>query len=332
MTPPPELIAAKEAVEAVVFALPEVTGIDVGVRDEEQPDADDLVVRVFVQDLGAVPELPGDAQGFPIVVLQRSFRPAGLPDTAMYRPVVGGVSVMNERWLHAGRAGGSSGTLGAVVRHRIEPGWYGLGNHHVLCGDLNRAQGQEILQPETFFGARHDGDHLGVLSNWAFPETTKSGRVDAALCAIDVDAAQEIAELGATAGPNYLLVPGDIVHKRGRTTGLTHGWVSGTNGSHKVPYPDLPPVAPPPLVPGFPPDRPADILRYMTGQIQVHVDFPQSITFLESGDSGSVLLDPDNRIAGLLYASGDWDNDPAAPTYALANPIADVEDQLNISV
>jgi hypothetical protein len=57
----------------------------------------------------------------------------------------------------------------------------------------------------------------------------------------------------------------------------------------------------------------------------VHIDFPQSIVLLESGDSGWVLLETGtNRIVGLLFASGV--DDPGEPIkYALANRISTVE-------
>ena len=52
---PPEVLAAKELVEDQLLTAGLITGIDLGVRDEEQPDPDDLALRVFVSDLDAIP-------------------------------------------------------------------------------------------------------------------------------------------------------------------------------------------------------------------------------------------------------------------------------------
>jgi len=48
---PPEVIAAKDALEDALLEAGIITGIDFGVRNEEQPDPEDLVLRIFIADV-----------------------------------------------------------------------------------------------------------------------------------------------------------------------------------------------------------------------------------------------------------------------------------------
>lgn len=326
-----ELLAAMAAIEPLVAPLDPVTGIDVGVRDEEAPDPEDLAVRVFVSSLDEAPGVEAvvsataAAFGVPLVVLRRSFSPTSLPDTSMHRPVEGGVSVSATRLnspshIHAG-------TLGAIARTTQTPTplTVGLSNHHVLCHDAGRQFGDEIIQPEPAkFLGRLPGDRLGQLVSWAFPEIVYSGTTDAAICTIEPAFLPAIADLGPTAGTTAP-TPAMLVTKRGRTTGQTFGFISGIGGTYWLDYDALPPVTS--TISGN-----QTTMREMRDQIQVHIDFPQSIVFLEQGDSGSVLLEiGTNRIVGLLFASG-VDNLGEPIQYGLANRISTVERDLGITL
>ena len=330
--PQDELFSAMAAIEPLIAPLDPVTGIDVGVRDEEAPNPDDLAVRIFVSSLDEAPGVEAlvsataAAFGVPLVVLRRTFSPTALPDTSMHRPVVGGVSVSAARFANS-PTGTPVGTLGAIARTTLtpEPMIVGLSNHHVLCHDAGRQFGDEIIQPEPLpFIGRVPNDRLGQLVSFAFPEIVYSGTTDAAICTIEPPFAQAIADLGPTAGtvaPSMAM----LVTKRGRTTGQTFGFISGIGGTYWPDYPHLPPVTS--TISGN-----QTTLREMRDQIQVHIDFPQSIVFLESGDSGSVLLESGtNRIVGLLFASGV--DEPGEPIkYALANRISTVERDLGITL
>lgn len=317
---PSEVILAKEELEDPLLDAELITGIDFGVRDEDQRDPDDLALRVFVADLEAIPaELQSALAGFPFptVVLQRVFSLTQSSDTAIHRPVLGGVSVAAARFV-----GGDVpvGTLGAIVHHPTQPDRiFGLSNYHVLCHDSGRQEGEEIIQPEPGpDGRRVPGDHLGTLERFAFPETTRSGVVDAAICSIDVDFLAEIEELGSIAGTTFAAHTMPVT-KRGRSTGKTFGWISGMDGAYLFNYPHLPPVGSPPT-----------IKRRLKRQMQIHVDFPRSIVFGEEGDSGSVVVGPDNLVVGLYWGSGsEKPDDPL--THGVATPIQNVELALNIS-
>lgn len=298
------MIAAREGLEDIVFQFPGVTGIDIGFRDEDVPDPDDLAVRIFVEDESAMPtgllELV-DTMGAPFVVVQRSFGTTGLPDTSRYRPVVGGVSVASERFASTGTV--HVGTLGAVARTTTTPTplTVGLSNHHVLAVDGNRAFGDRMCQPEPSPLGLITSDHIGQLVSWSFPEVVYEGVADAAICTIETDAATEITEIGKVNGTSTATL-GMLVQKRGRSTGHTVGIVTNDTtgarlGTYLVNYPHLPPVLDPVhLV--------MTTQRKMVNQIIIMADFPQSIVFGESGDSGSVVVDFDNNIVGLYYGGG----------------------------
>src|SRR5262245_17923572 len=145
---PLEVLAARELLEPIALALPGVTGIDVGVADEESPDFDNAVVRVFVKDLGFVPDgIPADIDGVPVVVRQGEFVVDQLPDQNYYRPVVGGSEVGPLRDIPTGSGLIHRGTLGAIVRDSDGSQILGLSNFHVIAGDSTRARGQGMSQP-----------------------------------------------------------------------------------------------------------------------------------------------------------------------------------------
>ena len=320
---PPEVIAAKNALEDPLLEAGLITGIDFGVRNEEQPDPDDLALRIFVADINNIPpQVQAAMEGFPfpVVIIQRVFQLTQLPDKQRHRPVVGGISVASSRFIPTGVV--HAGTLGAVVADAFDPSiLYGLSNFHVLCVDLQRQSGDEIVQPEPSVLGTLPGDRVGSLHSWSFPETTEVGTVDAAICKLEVASLNEIAEIGVVQGS----VPAAVtmqVKKRGRTTGLTFGWISGTEGSYDLDFPDLPTVQTS--------TGQQTTARVFKNQLQIHVDFPFSIVFGEHGDSGSVVVDTTNKAVGLYWASGSKSlGDPLQ--FGLANTAAGVERFLGIN-
>jgi hypothetical protein len=318
---PPEVVAAREALEPALLQSGLITAIAFGLRDENNPDPEDLALRIFVEDGEDVPtevQAVIDTFPFPVVVVQRVFGfTSGLPDKDRHRPVQGGTSVAASRFfataglIHAG-------TLGAVVQDADEPEvFYGLSNFHVLCVDAQRQAGDEIVQPEPTVLGSFPGDRVGALDRWSFPETTVSGPVDAAICRLELDSIPEILDIGPVFG-KIDATPGMQVTKRGRSTGQTSGIVTDTGMSVPLDYPRLPPIGTPPST-----------ARTFTNQILVRVDFPQFIQFGEEGDSGSVVVGRDNKVVGLYWGSAtDALGNPLM--WGLASPAGAVEDQLGI--
>jgi hypothetical protein len=325
----PEMLAAREALEDFLPGVAGVTGIDIGFADEEARDPDDLAVRIFVRDDSAVPQEVTDfiaGLAAPIIIIQRMFEPGAAFDASMHRPVVGGVSAGAARFVPTGNF--PLGTLGAVGRTTTTdpPITVGLSNHHVLAHDANRAFGDEIIQPEPTPFGQLPNDLIGTLLSWEFPEIVYSGIGDAAICSIDVPALAEIADLGAATDTASASI-GMQVKKRGRTTGVTYGIVTTDDtgdllGTYYLQYPNLPPVNDP--------TGTSTVYRQFTKQIQVMIDFPLSNVWSENGDSGSVVVDPDNNIVGLHFAHGfKSDGDPIG--YGIMTPIAVVEQALGIT-
>ncbi|MER9417892.1 S1 family peptidase [Mesorhizobium sp. M0306] len=320
---PPEVIAAKNELERPLFAAGLITGMDFGVRDEEHPDPEDLVLRIFVADANFIaPEILAAIQFFPFpaVVIQRVFKTTGLPDKSPHRPVVGGSSMASSRFFTAD-ATVHAGTLGAIVTDTLTPNIrYGLSNFHVMCVDSNRASGDPMVQPEPGPLGILAGTQIGTLRDWSFPETSEEGFVDAAICTLTEASQLEVLEIGAVSG----MVPPKVamqVRKRGRTTGLTFGWISGIEGSFSLDFPNMPAVTAS--------DGTLTTRRTFINQIQIHADFPQSIVFGDHGDSGSVVVDFNNQVVGLYWGSGSFsDGDPLS--FGLVNPAAAVENALGI--
>lgn len=319
---PLEAVAAKNALEDPLLEAGLITGVDFGVRNEEQPDPEDLALRIFVLDVTNVPfEVRAAIQffPFPVVILQRVFMITQQPDTLRHRPTTGGVSVASTRFFATGTI--HAGTLGAIVSDVLDPSIkYGLSNHHVLCVDLNRQVGDEIVQPEPSVLGVLPGDRVGTLSDWSFPETTLVGNVDAAVCRLDQASLQHIVDIGAVSG-TVLATPGMQVRKRGRTTGLTFGWISGTDGSYSLDFPNLPAVS---TSTGR-----TTTARILKNQIQIHADFPLSTVFGEHGDSGSVVVDAANHVVGLYWGSG-TDSLGNPLTFGLASTATGIEAALGI--
>ncbi len=327
----PELNAAFDALAGVVFGIDGVTGIDIGYRDEAAADPNDLALRIYVRDIQAIPSDLTDLTAqleVPFVVIQRVFQDmATLPDIEQHRPVIGGISVCTERLAVVG---GSSGTLGAigVTTMTNPPIVVGLSNWHVLCYDQNRNWGDKVIQPEPGPVGRLPNDIIGKLVNWAFPESVYSGEADAAICSIDppVVATPLIADIGLTAGTTTESL-GQLVSKRGRTTGLTTGIVTtdpdkrGTFLTSKKGK--LPPV-------NNPYNNTLTTDRLITNQITIRPDFPSSVYFCDHGDSGSVVVDGSNRIIGLLAWGGSVTySDPIE--HGIVTPISVVEQALAVS-
>lgn len=230
---------------------------------------------------------------------------------AQRRPLSPGLSI--------GHKNVSAGTLGGFVD--IGGGRIGiLSNNHVLA-DVNRgAAGDAVLQP-----ARRDGgtlaDMCGALHSFV-PLDGAPGAinmVDCAICAICDGIAPSWALLAELAG---MAVPapvgaaqedpfvGDALYKIGRTTGLTRGEVFAIEVDNYIVNMGTT------MRPFF--------CRF-DNQIQVYS--PDS-DFARPGDSGSLVIDDEGHVQGLLFA-GSTSGGPNGHALATVNPIREVLSQLN---
>lgn len=215
------------------------------------------------------------------------------------RPVPIGVSTGN-----VGEC--SSGTIGARVKSGTTT--YALSNNHVYALENRAALGSTVLQPGRYDLNCASGSNafLGTLRKFVTINfsTSASNRVDAAI------AAASTANLGKTTPSNGYGTPSSAtvaavlnqsVKKYGRTTGLTTGSVVGLNATVNVGYS-------------------RGTARFV-GQIVIK----GKGQFSRAGDSGSLIVNSNNRPVGLLFAG-------SSSGYTFANQIGDVLSALGVSI
>jgi hypothetical protein len=187
-----------------------------------------------------------------------------------------------------------------------------LSNNHVLA-DVNRAAiGSDILQPGPADGGTA-ADRVATMQR--FVRIAVGGdvpnRVDCAIGRIsdDVAATLNICSIGAVTGTARGEEDMNVV-KHGRTSGLTEGTISdeSVDGLVGMDHSD------------------ASVVALFQGQLRIERS-GASTAFGLGGDSGSLVVTADSHRAVGLYFAG-----PESGVYGLANPIADVLDQLKITL
>lgn len=330
--------------EARLLAIPGVYHVSVGLKEKDGQLTEELCVRVYVREKRARASvandelIPREIEGVPVdvnVVPQN----VGFSDNTRYRPIQGGIQVTN-RIIDINNAGNGTqlarGTLGCLAIDRTDNAAVMLSNWHVLYA--NQANdGDPVFQPapttlpqltalQLPFHPPDETDKIGKLRRGAI--TTK---VDGAIATVDVSSCchccgihytNDIVGLSAgghPAGGNTIV--GDVaatgglaVYKRGQKTLRTEGRIVDPN------YPQ------------FPLTRAGTTYNF-TGQIAIqNVDTTRQ--FSDEGDSGSVVITNDNKIVGLIFASGH--NVPVLGVnqtwVSFANHISDVFTALNIRI
>lgn len=222
-----------------------------------------------------------------------------------HRPAPGGVSI--------GHVDITAGTLGCVVRKGDVR--YILSNNHVLANTNDASIGDPIIQPGIYDKGLYPNDYIADLSAFVpikFPEapsecpianivtglincvlkvtgrgtrikTIKQAEINLVDAAIAIpsqnnDINDEIMEIGTIKGVGSAIL-GMKIQKSGRTTGLTQGEILQVNVSVNVQY----------------------------GENKVAQFDDQLIAgaMCAGGDSGSVVLDDNSNLVGLLFAGSE---------------------------
>jgi S1-C subfamily serine protease len=212
------------------------------------------------------------------------------------RPARGGCSV--------GHYNAMAGTLAtAVIDRSAYPGiprrYYLLSNNHVLA-DLNAARiGDPILQPGPADGGRCPQDQIGRLARFvSLRFDGEPNLVDAAIAEVDFqDVERNVLWLGYPREFCARVRIGQVLRKTGRTTSFTSAQVQAVNTTIDVSYGG----------------RTARFARQIV-----------TTALAAPGDSGSLVMDANERPVGLLFAS--------AERAAILNPIGFVESLLQIRV
>jgi len=269
--------------------------------------------------------VPATVAGMPTDVLQTGVIRALQAPTDRFRPAPGGVSV--------GHGAITAGTLGCWVTKNGQK--VILSNNHVLANSNDAEIGDPILQPGPFDGGNFPQDHIANLEQFvpiAFEgEPSQCQFANAVISvfnlscramnsntryrvtniqAVDnlVDAAiarplnpADIKDEILNIGPIQGTVQGELgmaVKKSGRTTGFTTGEIQQVDVTANV--------------------------QYGAGQIALFTDQLLAGAMSQGGDSGSAVLDDDNRLTGLLFAGSD--------TTTIINRIENVFSALGISL
>lgn len=311
-----------------VLTQKNVVGVGVGHKEVGQTRTKQLAVVVFVEkklppeDLkrGNIVPRKLDNVDTDVIEVGRIKMLGHLNDandtvrTQRNRPAMPGCSIGHYRV--------SAGTLGAVVRDRSTGQKLILSNNHILANGSNGYDGRAvvgdaILQPGKYDGGNQE-DRIAKLSRFVpiqrgmaeqqsqcayangfsavantmvrlirpnyeikvFKKLDQPNVVDCALAIPDNPQliSEEIIEFGSVRG-TVEARPGMAVKKSGRTTGVTSGTISTVGTSLKVEMDD-------------------NEMVLFTDQVTTNMRS-------QGGDSGSLVLTPDNQVVGLLFAGSD---------------------------
>jgi hypothetical protein len=226
---------------------------------------------------------------------------------------------LQDRPIQLGTSGGNindrsrfsctSGTLGALV----EAGGtqYILSNNHVLARENAGQTGDLIIQPGLIdqqpVCSQDQNDGVATLSRFQALLFGRGQRntVDAAIAQVRPNAVRSdgaILDIGMISSSATDATVGMRVQKSGRTTGLTKGDVTATDGTFSIRY--------------------GNRLAYFYNQIVISPG-----TFSAGGDSGSLIVEDvpsAPRAVGLLFAG--------SSSSTIANPICAVLSALSVSM
>ncbi|MCA1708778.1 MAG: S1 family peptidase, partial [Actinobacteria bacterium] len=309
----PELRQVKKDVEPAFLNLPGVVGVDIGYKEVQGRPTGDLAIRVLVEQKRDVPgsqQIPAEVQGFPTDVIERKFELHVLGvsaldlepqvDAVTYDQLTGGISIGPCRLVN-GQV--FVGTLGAVVKDNESGEPLLLSNFHVLCVDKAWSVGDALSQPGVPDSGRCPASVAGNLLRASLGD-----QVDCAVGQVTRGTSCAVAEIGPLKGQGAVAL-GDVVRKRGRTTGLTYGVVDTVDLTVTMTYGgDIGDVT-------------------LTNQIGIKPDSTRNPKFGDRGDSGSVLVNDRSEVVGL-YAAGSTTDEG----YGMANPIGAVLAALNVSI
>lgn len=269
-----------------LMGLPNVVGVGLGhkIREGRNMGTEAVVVLVETKlhrDLlpeGAV--VPREIAGVQTDVIQVGHLSAVRPDRGnpirkgRVRPAPGGVSI--------GHPDITAGTLGVVVWDNEGP--LILSNNHVLANSNTNYSGRPVsytpsLQPGPYDGGELAEDVIGCLDRFVPLKRRGSNRFDAAVTRPESPdlVSPDILEIGAVSGVADPEIDAAIL-KSGRSSGITRGTVTIVDATVAVDYGDF-------------------SLRF---NHQIIADI-----ISDGGDSGSVILDSERRVLGLLFAGSD---------------------------
>ncbi len=320
--------------EKKILRKANVVGMGIGFKESAGIKSDELALVVLVQDklpitsLSAKDVVPKKVDGVNTDVIRVGKVVAYQSPTNRFRPAPPGCSI--------GHFSITAGTFGAVVRDATTNEMLILSNNHVMANSNDAKTGDTILQPGPADGGKAPQDRiadllrfvkinyksgdggdgsecpfanviskimnamasiLGSQTRLTAVKAAATNLVDAAVAkpwqtsAID----ENTLKIGKVTGTVPATI-GMAVKKSGRTTGLTQGTITVMDATIDVGY----------------------------GGSRVATFEHQLLTndMSDPGDSGSLLVDEQNRAVGLLFAGSD--------EVTVYNPIETVLQLLNV--
>lgn len=257
-----------------------------------------VAIKTSMDKLDAEDLIPEEIQSVPTDVNPTGMFRTFQEPTGRFRPAPGGVSI--------GHYNISAGTLGCIVQKNGEQ--YILSNNHVLANSNEASLEDAILQPGPYDGGLKSEDEIATLSEYVPITYRNEGDDDSEApqnlvdCAIAKphntdDIENEIFQIGSIAGVKEAEFDMEI-KKSGRTTGLTTGVIEQVDVTSRV--------------------------NFGSNKVAVFSDQVMAGSLSQGGDSGSVVLDNDNNLVGLLFAGSD--------TTTLINRIENVFDALEVTL
>ncbi len=226
------------------------------------------------------------------------------------RPCPGGFSI--------GHVDITAGTLGCLVKDKTNGETVILSNNHVLANTNEAAIGDPILQRGPADGGTDPKDRIATLTRFKPIDFTSgvSNYIDAAI-ATPIDStyvAHNIQDIGDNLPTETRDITvddlGQFVKKSGRTTGHTTGYIDTVNATVTVKYGFL--------------QKASFVDQIVIEQVLAEEDIAAP------GDSGSAVLDSEDRLIGLLFAGSERDDAANQPATAIINPIKHVFNLLNL--
>jgi hypothetical protein len=313
------------------------TGVGFKVEGGQRTETPSIICsvdkRVPASSLSPKDLVPRELDGVPTDVIETGRIRALQSPTGRFRPAPGGVSI--------GHREITAGTLGCWVHRNGQ--WVMLSNNHVLANSNDAEIGDPILQPGPFDSGRYPDDQIAVLEDFIpikFPgDSNGDSNGDTGGCGIagsivsllngiarilgsstrvksystqqvdnlvdaaigrplnDEDVLPNILNIGDVTGTAAAQL-GTEVKKSGRTTGFTQGEIIQVDVTVDV--------------------------QYGTNLVARFADQLMAGAMSQGGDSGSAVLDEQDRLVGLLFAGSDQTT--------IINRIEHVFDSLNLSL
>lgn len=298
--------AEYKALAARAFAAlkkyPNVHSVGLGGREQKGAPTGELAVRVFVThklspaELGRDSVIPPEFEGLPTDVVEMGqFELLDLTDIPSmpadqtnddeqkYRPLKGGIQIQ-------GTAMGGKGTLGFLAKVQGDARVMAVTCYHVLFDNNHKPQvGMDVGNPSP--GRSCTDCCYGSFGKHVAEDYST---VDAAIASLDPKT-QWLAEVQCigfitgwdTVSPDQAKTHTYRVRKYGRTTRLTGGVVTDVNVQGTITDKDLP-------------DRPYTNRMVIKPNAQPGGG---QVKFADHGDSGSAVVNDDNKIVGVLFGA-----------------------------